>query len=124
MVKQSAMPQLEIISLAKRLEEVFLPGRSDSIIMPKSSPALGLLIHLRDEAHRFAITFHRKRRSARTLTSELDSIKGIGEETKFLLLKQFGSVEAVKKASVTELCRVKGIGVKTAQNIILQLSKK
>lgn len=124
MVQQSAMPQLEIISLAKRLEEVFLPGRSNSIIMPKSSPALGLLIHLRDEAHRFAITFHRKRRSARTLTSELDGIKGIGEETKFLLLKQFGSVTAVKKASVTELCRVKGIGVKTAQNIILQLSKK
>lgn len=124
MVKQSAMPHLEIISLAKRLEEVFLPGRPHSVIMPKSSPALGLLIHLRDEAHRFAITFHRKRRTARTLTSELDDIRGIGEETKFLLLKQFGSVAAVKKASITELCRIKGIGVKTARNIILQLSKK
>ncbi len=124
MVQESAMPSIAIISLAKRLEEIFLPGRSESIILPKSSPSLGLLIHLRDEAHRFAITFHRKRRSARTLTSELDGIKGIGEETKFLLLKEFGSVSNIRAASITELCGIKGIGVKTAQMIISKLPKK
>jgi excinuclease ABC subunit C len=109
--------QVELISLAKRIEEVFVPGQKDSIILPRNSAALRLLVHIRDEAHRFAITFHRKRRKTRTLTSQLDQIKGVGDHTKFILLKAFGSIENIKKADVTELLKTKGIGEKTAQLI-------
>ena len=108
---------IPILSLAERAEEVFLPGRSDSITLPRSSASLRLLIAIRDEAHRFAITFHRSRRSKRTLLSELEDIPGVGEHTKFLLLKQFGSVEGVRKAEVDQLMTVKGIGRQRALQI-------
>ena len=75
------------------------------------------MIAIRDEAHRFAITFHRSRRSKRTLLSELEDIPGVGEHTKFLLLKQFGSVEGVRKAEVDQLMTVKGIGRQRALQI-------
>lgn len=119
---EKGVEDMEIISLAKRLEEVFLPNISQSIILPRSSSALRLLIKIRDEAHRFAITFHRKRRSSRTLTSELDKIKGIGIKTKFLLLKEFGSVENIKKAQVEEILKVKGIGEAFAGKILKELN--
>ncbi len=112
---------LEMISLAKKQEEVFLPGRKDSILLPRSSSALRLLISIRDEAHRFAITFHRKRRSSRTLKSELDGVKGIGFNTKFMLLNEFGSVENIRKQNAESLARVKGIGLKVAEKILQQL---
>ncbi len=108
---------IDIVSLAKRIEEIFQPGVSSSVILPKSSPALRLLINLRDESHRFAVTFHRKRRSLRTLISELDGIPGIGNERKFLLLKTFGSVTKIKEAGLDQLCEVKGIGAGTAKII-------
>lgn len=107
-----------IISLAKRLEEVFVPAVSDSIILQKSSSALRLLTNIRDEAHRFAIAFHRSRRSKRTLISELESIEGVGEKTKFILLKEFGSVSAIREASYNQLVSVKGIGQNTAEKVI------
>ncbi|MDO9578234.1 MAG: excinuclease ABC subunit UvrC [Candidatus Cloacimonadales bacterium] len=112
---------IEMISLAKRLEEVFLPGRSESIILPRTSSALRMLINLRDEAHRFAITFHRKKRSKRTLQSELDRIEGIGDKMKFQLLKEFGSVENISNASVEDLIRVRGLGRKSAEKVLSQL---
>jgi excinuclease ABC subunit C len=112
---------IEMISLAKKLEEIFIPGRKDSIILPKSSSALRMLIKLRDESHRFAITFHRKRRSSRTLTSELDKIKGIGFTTKFALLQEFGSIENIKKATIKDLTQIKGIGKDTASLILNNL---
>ncbi|MCD4817300.1 MAG: excinuclease ABC subunit UvrC [Candidatus Cloacimonetes bacterium] len=112
---------IEIIALAKRIEEVFQPKSKRSIILPRSSSALRLLIHIRDEAHRFAITFHRKRRKVRLLTSELDLIKGIGEKTKFLLLNEFGSVQGVRLASIEQLNNIKGIGKKMAEKIIQNL---
>ncbi|HPR17633.1 MAG TPA: excinuclease ABC subunit UvrC [Candidatus Cloacimonadota bacterium] len=114
---------IEMISLAKRLEEVFLTGNSESVILPRSSSALRILINLRDEAHRFAITFHRKKRSQRTLKSELDSISGIGEKMKFELLKEFGSVENISRASISELMRLKGVGRKTAEQVHASLSE-
>ncbi|NNF08309.1 MAG: excinuclease ABC subunit C, partial [Candidatus Eisenbacteria bacterium] len=77
-----------------------------------------LLIRVRDEAHRFAVTFHRKRRSARTLHSELDDIPGVGQQRKVLLLKSFGSVQGIRGASVTELASVPGIGLKFAERIL------
>lgn len=112
---------IQIISLAKRIEEVYLPNHEESIILPKTSSALKLLTHIRDESHRFAITFHRKRRSARTLISQLDAISGVSEKLKFSLLKEFGSVEIIKSATIEELMNIKGIGENTAKNILESL---
>ena len=89
--------ECEIVGLAKRLEEVFLPNKSESIMIPKKSTALKLIQQARDEAHRFAITFHRQKRSKRTLVTELTEIEGVGEKTSQVLLKEFGSVKKIKK---------------------------
>jgi len=109
---------LAIISLAKRIEEVFLPDVQDSIILPKSSSALRLLIRIRDEAHRFAISFHRKRRSKRTLLSDLANIEGVGDNIKFILFKELGSIDKIKSATLEQLVSIKGIGKQTADKII------
>ncbi len=123
---------IPIVSLAKRIEEIFIPISNDidysklsysSVILPKTSMALKLITSIRDEAHRFAITFHRKRRDSRTLTSELDKVKGLGENKKFLLLKTFGSVESIAKLDTQELIKIKGIGQILAENIINTLNK-
>lgn len=106
-----------IISLAKRLEEVYLPQLSDPITLPKSSPALMLLKRIRDEAHRFAITYNRKVRQKRTIKSALDEIKGIGPAKRAALLKHFGSVEGIRKATVEELAAVKGINRTLAEKL-------
>ena len=95
--------QTPIIGLAKRLEEVFFPRNSEAESIPKTSSGLILLQQIRDEAHRFAITFHRKRRSKRTFETELTSIKGIGLITAQKLIKYIGSVHAVKIASLESL---------------------
>ncbi len=97
-----------IIGLAKRLEEVFFPNNSDPELIPKTSSGLKLLQQVRDEAHRFAITFHRERRSKRIIKSELTDIKGIGTETAKLLLEKFGSLESLKKSTQQELEEVVG----------------
>jgi excinuclease ABC subunit C len=97
----------EIIGLAKRLEEVFLPGESEPQSIPKTSSSLKLLQHVRDEAHRFAITFHRQRRSKRTITSELLEIKGIGEKIVQKLLTKY-SLEEIKKTDETLLAEIVG----------------
>jgi excinuclease ABC subunit C len=116
-LKASIYHDISIISLAKRAEEIFLPGSTESIILPRSSSALRLITNIRDEAHRFAINFHRSRRSKRTLISELEDISGVGEQSKFLLLKTLGSVESIRKASIEDLMNIKGIGAKIAQTI-------
>ncbi len=95
--------ECEIIGLAKRLEEVFLPGKQDPVMIAKTSSALKLLQKVRDEAHRFAINFHRKKRSKRTIKTELTEIKGIGEKTAQKLLTHFGSVAKIKEADEGEL---------------------
>lgn len=99
----------DVAGLAKRLEEVFLPGRADPVMIPKTSPALKLLQRARDEAHRFAITYHRKKRSDRTLKTELTDIEGIGEKTAKKLLKEFGSVSKIREAEMKELTGLLGI---------------
>ncbi len=116
-LRASGKNDISIIALAKRAEEVFVPGNEQSIILPRSSSALRLLINIRDEAHRFALSLHRKRRSRRTLESELESISGIGEKTKFLLLKELGSVENIANANRETLSKIKGIGPKIAEKI-------
>ena len=110
-----AVDSVEIIGLAKRLEEVFLPGKSDSIIIPKHSASLKLLQRARDEAHRFAITFHRSKRSARTIRTELTDIPGIGAKTAQQLLTTFGSVKTIKETPLETL--QKEVGKKVAQSI-------
>jgi excinuclease ABC subunit C len=97
-----------IVGLAKRLEEVFHPGKSDPETINKTSSGLRLLQQIRDEAHRFAITFHRNRRSKRTIKTELTDIKGIGENTANLLLKEIGSIQSIKEAPVEKLAEVVG----------------
>lgn len=105
---QLGIPDYEIIGLAKRLEEVFLPGNPDPQSIPKTSSSLKLLQNIRDEAHRFAITFHRERRSKRTITSELLEIKGIGSKAAEKLLSHFKGIDNIKSASIEELSRVAG----------------
>ncbi len=99
---------IPLIGLAKRIEEIFLPHTRDPFNLPKTSPALKLVQQLRDEAHRFAITYHRKLKSKNTIRTELTSIPGIGEKTAFRLLEHFGSVEAIAKAPIDELGTVAG----------------
>jgi excinuclease ABC subunit C len=97
--------EYNIIGLAKRLEEIFFPGDSEAQTIPKTSSSLKLLQHLRDEAHRFAITFHRERRSKRTFKTELTDIKGIGENIATKLLVEFKSVSEIKNKSIEELAK-------------------
>jgi excinuclease ABC subunit C len=106
----------KIIGLAKRLEEVFFPGKSDPETISKTSSGLRLLQQIRDEAHRFAITFHRNRRSKRTITTELTGIKGIGSATANMLLKEIGSIKSIKESSVEKLAEV--VGRKKAEIIM------
>jgi excinuclease ABC subunit C len=97
-----------IIGLAKRIEEIFVPHKSKPIILDHSDPTLQLLQRLRDEAHRFAITFHRSLRSKQAIKSELDEIKGVGPKTKKLLKQHFGTVKEIKNASLDELAKIVG----------------
>lgn len=99
---------IDIISLAKRLEEVYFPEISEPQTIPKTSSSLKLIQHLRDEAHRFAITFHREKRSKRTFTSELINIKGIGQKIAEKLLRHFDGIDAIKNSSLEELSQVIG----------------
>lgn len=104
----------DVAGLAKRLEEVFLPGKTDPVMIPKTSPALKLIQMARDEAHRFAVTFHRKKRSRRTLKTELTNAPGIGEKRAQQLLKHFGSVKKIKKCNLETLQQFLGIKTGTA----------
>lgn len=106
---------VEVVGLAERLEEVYLPYRPDPVMIPKTSSALKLLQQARDEAHRFALTFHKKKRSKRTFQTELTSIHGVGEKTARDLLKQFGSVQRVAQAGLDEL--QEAAGSKTGRSI-------
>ena len=100
--------ECEVVGLAKRLEEVFIPGKMNSVMIPKKSSALKLIQQARDEAHRFAITFHRTKRSKRTLVTELTEIDGVGEKTSQALLKEFGSVKKIKNAPKESIQKLVG----------------
>jgi excinuclease ABC subunit C len=110
-----------LCGLAKRLEEVWLPADAFPVIMPRASEGLYMLQRLRDEAHRFAIAFHRERRSKRMTVSSLDSIPGLGEVRRKALLRHFGSIKRLGAASVDEIAEVPGIGRRTAEAIIAAL---
>lgn len=109
--------EVPIISIAKRIEEIFTDPADPPYLFDERSPALKILQGLRDEAHRFGITRHRKKRDAATLTSEIDSIPGIGPAKRKALLSHFGSVSAVKEAGIENLSGVKGISAKDAETV-------
>jgi excinuclease ABC subunit C len=106
-----------ICGLAKENEELFLPGQPVSILLPRDSQALFLVQRIRDEAHRFAVTFHRERRSKSTFQSALDTVDGIGPKRKKALLKHFGSVKAIREATPAEIAQVEGISAVLAEQI-------
>jgi excinuclease ABC subunit C len=120
-LSELGLAELPMISLAKREEEVFMVGRSESLRLPRRSPALRVLQQARDEAHRFAITFQRKRRTMRTVTSELLRVPGIGEAKRRQLLAEFGSLQGVREASVEAIAALPGFGRKTAARIVESL---
>ena len=106
-----------VASLAKEREEVFIPKRAKPIIMPYSSPGLQLLQRIRDEAHRFALGYHHKVRRKQALASALDAVPGIGPQRKRSLLRHFGSVQAIKEASLEELAATSGMNLSLARKI-------
>jgi excinuclease ABC subunit C len=105
------------VGLAKRLEEVYFPERPDPLLIPRGSEALFVLQHLRDEAHRFAITYHRQKRARRALASPLDEVPGVGPGRKKALLKRFGSLARLSRADVEEIAATPGIGPELARSI-------
>ncbi len=116
--------EIPMISLAKREEEVFLPGRAESLRLPRRSPSLRLLQRARDEAHRFGLAYNRNRRTRRTITSELLNIPGVGPTRRRLLLERFGSLAGVKSASVSELATVPGFSTRLAERVLLHLQER
>lgn len=116
-IRGLGLHDLPVIGLAKREEEIFTEGCSESILLDRDSASLHLIQRIRDEAHRFAITYHRKLRSKRNMVSVLDHIEGIGAKRRQALWKKFQSLEAMKAAEVEELAKVEGMNYPTAQRI-------
>ena len=119
-----SITDIAVVGLAKRLEEIWLPGNPDPIILPRNSEGLYLLQRVRDEAHRFAITFHRSRRSKIMLESLLDEIEDLGPTRRAALLDRYGSVSAIKKATPEDIAKTPGIGERLADAIATHLSEK
>ena len=115
---------IDLISLAEREEEIFLVGKSDPVVLERRDYCLKMLIRIRDEAHRFAITYHRSLRSKRALTSVLDNIKGLGKVRKKALLEKFKDLGGIIKATKNELLTVDGIGEVQANLILDTLTKE
>jgi len=114
---------IALAGLAKRLEEVWLPGEAHPLVLPRTSQGLYLLQRVRDEAHRFAITYHRSKRSKAMTTSALDGVPGLGQARKSALLKHFGSVKKLRAASAEEVAAVPGMGPRTAQAVVAALAE-
>ncbi len=121
-IRGIGLTDVPVIGLAKKREEIFMEGRKDPLILPPTSKGLHLLQRIRDEAHRFAIRYHRDLRKKTAITSELDSIPGIGKNRRTALLKRFGSVKGVKEATVDEISEVTGISNALAIEISKRLS--
>ncbi|MFE1996537.1 excinuclease ABC subunit UvrC [Streptomyces parvulus] len=114
---------IAVCGLAKRLEEVWLPGEDDPVVLPRTSEGLYLLQRVRDEAHRFAITYQRTKRAKRFRSSPLDDVPGLGETRKQALIKHFGSVKKLRSATIDQICEVPGIGRKTAETVAVALAR-
>jgi excinuclease ABC subunit C len=117
------LPRVAVIALAKRIEEVFIPDRPDPVVLPDHSPGLQLLQRVRDEAHRFALAFHRTRRDRTARASMFDQLDGVGPARRRALLRHFGSADRVLSATAEELEGVPGVPAKTARRIYAQLHR-
>jgi excinuclease ABC subunit C len=117
------LPRVAVIALAKREEEVFVPGQSRPVVLSRHDPGLQLLQRIRDEAHRFAVGFHRQRRESRGFASLFDELEGVGPARRRALLNHFGSVDAMIAASPEELEGVPGVPAKVARQVYAQLHK-
>jgi excinuclease ABC subunit C len=120
-MSELGIEDVALIGLAKRLEEVWLPNQPDPVILPRTSAGLYLLQRIRDEAHRFAITYHRAKRSKAMTTSALDDVPGLGETRKKALLARFGSLKRLRAARVEDIMEIPGIGRRTAESIAVAL---
>ena len=121
-LEELGVTDVALCGLAKRLEEVWLPGEDHPVILPRTSQGLYLLQRVRDEAHRFAISYHRQRRSKTMTRSALDDVPGLGPARRKALLKQFGSLKKLREAGVEEIATVPGIGPATAQAVLEALA--
>jgi excinuclease ABC subunit C len=117
MEEYGLMGVVPVVGLAKQEEEIFFPHKSEPLLLPRHSQGLYLVQRVRDEAHRFGITAHRKKRTKLGLASQLDSIPGIGPTRRKALLKHFGSMDKIKEASIEELMTVKGMNETAAKNV-------
>jgi len=115
--QEMGLDHIPLVSLAKRQEEIFVPGREDSVLLPRDSQALFLVQRIRDEAHRFGLNYHRTLRTKTGLASTLEEIKGIGPRRRKALLQRFGSVDGIRAASVDELSAVPGMTIDIARQV-------
>lgn len=116
-IRGAGLTEVPVVGLAKQFEYIFVEGSSDPVILPEHSPALYLMQRIRDEAHRFAITYHRKLRGKRNLVSILDHVSGIGPKRRKILWDHFGTLAKIKAASVEEMANLPGMTVPAAQAV-------
>ncbi|MFD3323713.1 excinuclease ABC subunit UvrC [Streptomyces sp. NPDC058701] len=121
-LEELGIDDVAVCGLAKRLEEVWLPGEDDPVVLPRTSEGLYLLQRIRDEAHRFAIQYQRNKRGKRFTSGPLDEVPGLGESRKQALVKHFGSVKKLRQATIDQICEVPGIGRKTAETVAAALA--
>jgi excinuclease ABC subunit C len=117
------LERVPMVGLAKRLEEIIVPGRRDSLLLPRRSPAVRLLMRIRDEAHRFAVVYHRTLRTKAARVSALDAIPGLGPKRRALLLRKFGSLERIRRQPVDAIAAVPGIGPRMAERILREIEQ-
>ncbi|MGW7439961.1 excinuclease ABC subunit UvrC [Streptomyces sp. NPDC054849] len=122
-LEELGVDDVAVCGLAKRLEEVWLPGEDDPVVLPRTSEGLYLLQRVRDEAHRFAIQYQRNKRGKRLRSGPLDEVAGLGESRKHALIKHFGSVKKLRQATIDQICEVPGIGRKTAETVAAALAQ-
>ncbi|MFE9630236.1 excinuclease ABC subunit UvrC [Streptomyces sp. NPDC006463] len=122
-LEELGVDDVAVCGLAKRLEEVWLPGEDDPVVLPRTSEGLYLLQRVRDEAHRFAIRYQRNKRGKRLKAGPLDEVPGLGETRKQALVKHFGSVKKLRQATIDQICEVPGIGRKTAETVAAALAR-
>src|SRR3546814_181039 len=123
-LKELGIVDIPVCGLAKRLEEVWVPDEEDPVILPRTSEGLYLLQRIRDEAHRFAITHHRNRRSKSMVESALDGVAGLGEVRRKTLLRHFGSLKKLRAATVEEIAALPGFGQRTADAVVAALAEE
>ncbi|MDQ3880502.1 MAG: helix-hairpin-helix domain-containing protein, partial [Chloroflexota bacterium] len=123
-LREMGLTEIPVVGIAKRFEEIFVPDRPDPVLLARASQGLYLVQRIRDEAHRFAITYHRELRGKRALSSIFDEVTGIGPTRKRALLKRFGSVRRIREASVDEVAATPGVNRELAERLKSALARE